>query len=241
MYTYILVLVFSMAVPVIRSFERKHIHFAGKFQYLFPAMLITGAIFVTWDVFFTRWAIWGFTDEYVLGLYIFGLPVEEWLFFIVIPYVCLFSYEVLNYFIRKDVFGPVSAGISWVLLALFCYLVIQFSEQTYTLWVALFDIALLALVGLAWRPVWMGRFYLMFLVITVPFLLVNGVLTGSFIGHTVVWYNPSEIMENRILTIPAEDLFYALGMLLMTTSLYEWFRKRAGKSPWSEARGHHTA
>jgi len=158
------------------------------------------------------------------------------LFFLVIPYVCLFSYEVLNYFIKKDLLGKFSSGITWFLIVFHSALLIIYPDQMYTTWVAIFNIVLLALVGIARKPSWMGRFYLMYAVIVVPFLLVNGVLTGSFLESVVVWYNPEEIMNIRILTIPIEDLFYALGMLLMNTALYEFFRKKAGKSPWSEAR-----
>lgn len=235
MYTYILVLLFSVAVPVLRSFEKTHIHFAGKFRFLLPAILLTSAVFIPWDVHFTHLEVWGFTDEYVMGWYIFGLPIEEWLFFLIIPYVCLFTYEVLNYFIRKDLFKPISAGITFVLIAFFSFLIIQYTDNLYTLWVSVFNVVLLAFVGLAWKPVWLGRFYLMFLVIVVPFLLVNGILTGSFFDRTIVWYNDDRIIDHRILTIPMEDLFYAFGMLLMTTALYEWFRLRAGKSPWSKS------
>lgn len=235
MYTYILVLLFSLAVPLIRSFEKTHIHFAGKFRYLFPATLIMVAVFVSWDVYFTHLGIWGFNDDYLLGWYLLGLPVEEWLFFLVIPYVCLFSYEVLNYFIKKDILGKSALSITLGLIAFCSFLLIQFHEQMYTRWVLVFAIVMLALIGVANRPVWLGRFYLMFLIILVPFLLVNGILTGSFFDRVVVWYDPSEIMHQRIFTIPGEDIFYALGMLLMTTWLYEWFRSRAGQSPWSEA------
>lgn len=235
MYTYILVLLFSAVVPIARSFEKTHIHFAGKFRFLLPAMLITSAVFVAWDVMFTKWGVWGFNDDYVMGLYMFGLPIEEWLFFLVIPYVCLFSYEVLNYFVKRDFFGPLAIWLSIAMIALMCWLAIAFSDRLYPLWIGVFNIVLLAVVGLAWRPVWLGRFYFMFFVILVPFLLVNGILTGSFLDRIIVWYNPAENLNIRILTIPIEDAFYAFGMLLMTTALYELLRKKSGKSPWLES------
>lgn len=235
MYTYLLVLLFSILVPVMRSFERKHIHFIGYFPFLLPAMCLTAAIFIPWDVLYTRWGVWGFNPDYHLDFTILGLPLEEWSFFFVIPYVCLFSYEVLNYFIKRDLLGRVAGGITWVLLAVFTWILIQNTDKTYTTWSMIFNIVLLALIGVAWRPVWMGRFYLMFGVILVPFLLVNGVLTGSFFERIVVWYNPDDILNFRLLTIPIEDLFYAFGMLLMNTALYEFFRRKAGKSAWSEA------
>ncbi len=234
MYTYITVLLLSAIVPVIRSFEKKHIHYAGKFRFLFPAMFITAAVFVTWDVIFTSWGVWGFNDDFVLGLYLFGLPIEEWLFFLVIPYVCLFSYEVLNYFVKKDLFGPIALWITLAIIGLMSWLLIQHHHLEYPLWIGIFNIVLLAVVGLLWRPVWLGRFYFMFTIILIPFLLVDGVLTGSFFDRVIVWYSPEKTLDIRILTIPLEDAYYALGMLLMNTAIYEWFKKRSGQSPWQE-------
>lgn len=234
MFTYALVLLFSIAVPVIRSFEKTHIHFIGKMRFFLPATAITAALFIVWDVLFTKWGVWGFTDQFLIGLKILGLPIEEWLFFIVIPYVCLFSYEVLNYFIKKDLLIRAVPWINWTLLGILSLLLILHTDPLHTLWSLFFAILCIALIGVAMRPVWMGRFYLMFAVIIIPFILVNGILTGSFIDHMVVWYNPEEIIGWRILTIPLEDMVYAFGMLLMVTALYEFFRERAGQSPWSK-------
>lgn len=235
MYVYAIVLALSVAVPILRSFETTHIHFIGKFRFLLPAMLLTSAIFIPWDVYFTHAGIWGFNDEYLLGLKLWGLPIEEVLFFFVIPYICLFSYEVLNYFVKPAIPGSAVTILNWLILILLVVLAIIFRHETYTLWVAVFTFFLLALVGPGLKPSWMARFYLMFFVILVPFILVNGVLTGGFFDKTVVWYNASDIVGLRIVTIPIEDVIYAFGLLLMNTSLYEYFRKRAGLSPWSES------
>lgn len=235
-YTYLLVLAFSAAVPLIRSFEKTHIHFISKMRYLLPATLVMCAIFVSWDVLFTHWGVWGFSDVYTIDLFIFGLPIEEWLFFLVIPYVCLFSYEVLNYFIKKDLLGSAAIWISAALMVLFTFLLIKYTDTLYTSWVMVFDIVLLSLVAFAWRPQWLGRFYVMFIIIAIPFALVNGTLTGSFFDRIIVWYNPEAIMGFRVLTIPIEDFFYSFGMLLTTTAVYEKLReKKEGLSNSSKA------
>src|SRR5690606_28541330 len=88
-----------------------------------------------------------------------------------------------------------------------------------------------SLVGFAWRPKWLGRFYLMFIIITIPFALVNGVLTGSFLDRVIVWYNPEDIIGLRVLTIPIEDFFYSFGMLLTTTAVYEKLREKKKIAP----------
>ena len=54
------------------------------------------------DIVFTKLQIWSFNNDYVSGLYLFKLPIEEWLFFIVIPFCCVFIYESINYFFSFD-------------------------------------------------------------------------------------------------------------------------------------------
>jgi lycopene cyclase domain-containing protein len=72
----------------------------------------------------------------------------------------------------------------------------------------------------------MGHFYLAFGVILIPFLLVNSILTGSFIEGEVVWYNDVDTLGIRLGTIPIEDAFYAMLLILMNISLFEWFQDR---------------
>ena len=56
----------------------------------------------------------------------------------------------------------------------------------------------------------------------IPFFLVNGVLTGSFIRDEIVWYNNAANLGFRIGTIPIEDFFYAMLLLLSNISIFEW-------------------
>ena len=62
-------------------------------------------------------------------------------------------------------------------------------------------------------------YFITFLIILIPFLLVNGILTGSFIEEPVVFYNDNENLGIRLGTIPVEDVGYAFTMLLMSLIL----------------------
>jgi lycopene cyclase domain-containing protein len=70
----------------------------------------------------------------------------------------------------------------------------------------------------------MGRFYLMYFVTLVPFFIVNGLLTGSFIPGEVVFYDNSQNLGIRIGTIPVEDMVYGLLMLLMNVTWFEFLK-----------------
>lgn len=71
----------------------------------------------------------------------------------------------------------------------------------------------------------LNYFYLSFLIILIPFFIVNGVLTGSFIEDQVVWYNSAEITGLRLITVPVEDVIYGFCMILLTLLIMNWLRK----------------
>src|SRR5690554_1987727 len=96
-YYYLLINLGTILVPFIRSFEPR-IHYARSFKWLFLSIAIVGIPFVVWDIIFTANGIWGFNDRYLSGIELFGLPLGEYLFFITVPFSCVFIYRVLNYF-----------------------------------------------------------------------------------------------------------------------------------------------
>jgi lycopene cyclase domain-containing protein len=60
----------------------------------------------------------------------------------------------------------------------------------------------------------------------IPFFIVNGILTGSFIENEVVWYSADEIIGIRLFTIPIEDTVYAFTLILTNLALVEFFEKK---------------
>jgi lycopene cyclase domain-containing protein len=59
---------------------------------LLPVM----AVYVTWDLVATARGHWSFADRYILGVRLLGLPMEEWLFFLVVPICGLLTFEALG-------------------------------------------------------------------------------------------------------------------------------------------------
>ncbi len=54
------------------------------------------AVFAGWDLIAVRHGDWWYSERYILGLRMAGLPIEEWLFFLVVPICALLTYEALG-------------------------------------------------------------------------------------------------------------------------------------------------
>jgi len=192
-----------------------------------PAIIIVAALFVVFDIYLTKQGVWGFNQKYLIGLHILGLPIEEWLFFIVIPYASLFlHYSFILYFPKFELSLRNSIYISLSLAILCIIFMFWFSNNSYTFYIALKTLVAIILVVM-FKPEIMQKFAITFLLILVPFLLVNGILTGSFIENEVVWYNSSEIVGIRIFTIPLEDFAYGFTMILLNLFLIERILKKS--------------
>lgn len=53
-------------------------------------------VFGGWDLLAHRVGHWSFSDRYTLGVRLAGLPVEEWLFFLVVPICTVLTYEAVG-------------------------------------------------------------------------------------------------------------------------------------------------
>jgi lycopene cyclase domain-containing protein len=72
---------------------------------LFRTMLLVSVPFCIWDVIVTERGHWSFNSQYVVGISFFGLPIEEWLFFIVIVFVSVFTWEALKVVMKVNDLG----------------------------------------------------------------------------------------------------------------------------------------
>ena len=81
---------------------------------------------------------------------------------------------------------------------------------------------LLLLLLFAFKANWLGRFYLAYLISLIPFYGVNGLLTSI----PVVLYNNDQNLGIRVGTIPFEDHFYSMALLLMNVGFFEYFKNR---------------
>ncbi len=188
-------------------------------------MLLPAIGYIAWDIFFTSKSVWSFNNEYIIGIKLVNLPVEEVLFFFVVPYCCLFIYECIGaYFsgLKIKAFGNTVLK----LLALLLFITgIIFYNRYYTAWAFIFTALFIALIYLLrnyFRSFNATVFVIAYIIILIPFLLVNGFLTAL----PVVLYNNAENLSIRLYTIPVEDIFYGMLLILLNVMIYEKLKER---------------
>ena len=221
-FLYLIINLGTIVVPFIFSFHPR-LQFYKKWKYYFPAMLITAVVFILWDEAFTIMEVWGFNKTYVTGIFIGSLPLEEVLFFFCIPYACLFTYEAFKTLLTK----PFKGGriISIVLIVISLAIAATNISQWYTT-TTFFGLALVLAIDLIFEK---GNdralFFATYLILLFPFFVVNGTLTGSFIKAPVVRYNDNENLGIRLGTIPVEDIFYGMLLVLISVMIAEALSK----------------
>lgn len=89
---YLLVLGAILCFPLLLSIVMR-LSIYTHWRSLLKAMGIVCGAYWTWDVLVTARGHWSFNPDYVLGLNILGMPLEEWLFFVVLAFVSVFTYE----------------------------------------------------------------------------------------------------------------------------------------------------
>ena len=206
------ILLFSFLGPLALSFDKKVAYYKRIRHLLVPIVLVSG-LFLVWDQWFTEQGVWGFTAAHTAHIFLGKLPLEEILFFVVVPYNCIFIYEVMGAYFRIENKPTVNRLFFGGFFALGGLLILQQPTGWYTLSSVLFAFALSILL-LVFNPKWLTQFVVSFLVCLIPFLIVNGLLTGAATTLPVVWYSPVEFSGWRIITIPAEDLFYNFDLLV---------------------------
>lgn len=218
-YTYLLINVLTVFFPIILSFDRK-VRFFKKWKFILPGLILSGLLYLFWDYLFTINQVWSFNPDYILGIKFFDLPLEEIFFFFTVPFACIFIYECLNCYFKLNIPVPISRSISYLLILICLILAIIYNSRLYSL--INFSTLVIILIFTLIKNIKldMGKFYISYLVSLIPFYIVNGILTAI----PIVSYNNTENMGFRIGTIPFEDHFYSMSLILLNLVFFEYFR-----------------
>lgn len=225
-YLYLAINIGVVIVPILFSFHPK-LQFIKTWKAFLPALFLSAAIFIVWDIIFTHLGVWSFNNRYVLGIYWANLPIEEWLFFICIPYACMFTHFCIHK-IKWHLPYRLVNTIRVLLMSALFIISMYAHEKLYTSITFFLAAALLTS-----YPYFvpnthkLGEFLISYAVLIMPFLITNGLLTGTGLEEAVVKYNPLHILNIRVFTIPCEDFIYGLMLIWINIIIYEKFNKKS--------------
>ena len=222
-FTYLLINFLTVIVCFIFSFD-KRIQFYKHFPAFLKAALLVAVPFIAWDIYFTKMGVWWFNTSYTTGINVFSLPVEEWLFFICIPFSCVFTFFCLDKFFDlnwANAFNTIIVFVSVITLTLIALL---HYDKMYTFVTAVSTTLTLIFLFFFARAQWIGKASLVFFILMLGFLPVNGVLTGTGLESPIVNYNPREFLNIRVFTIPLEDAVYGYTQFLLNIYFFKLFK-----------------
>ncbi len=175
--------------------------FSMKWQGLLAGFGVVSLPFIIWDIIATDNGHWAFNEEFILGPKLFGLPIEEILFFFLVPVVMLIVWYLVRFRV-KERYIDTTMFYRPVLVFLFFSSLLTI-HRPYTFIVT-------AAATLFWfvagKTDFMNsyRFIVFQFWLVLLFFISNTLLTWP----PVVTYTDGAIMGLRIGTIPIEDFLY---------------------------------
>lgn len=221
-FTYLFLDLITILGPLALSFDKK-VAFYKQWKHWAIATAITSITYILWDIWFTLSHIWEFNFNFLFGPKFLQLPLEEYFFFLVVPYACLFVYACLKaYFpqwkIRNYYFWPTLTSLCG-LFAIVNY------DKLYTM--VTFGLLTITFIALQlYRSELFKSFsahlWWSWVICIIPMSYVNGILTSK----PVLIYNNIENCQFRIGSIPFEDFFYNFLYMTWMITIYEILQKR---------------
>ncbi len=129
-YTYLFINVFIIAIPLALTFDKRTAYFR-QIPAVGFATGVVSACYLIWDVLVTARGEWSFNGKYLTGVHLLNIPLEEVLFFITVPYSCLFIYEVVL-FATTDRFYKMSTPVLITVIVLLAAASLALRDQGYT-------------------------------------------------------------------------------------------------------------
>lgn len=219
-YSYLLINLLSIMGPLALSFDNK-VRYSSHWLKLLPGLFITAIVFIVWDIWFTELGVWSFNAQYLTGIKIYNLPIEECMFFFTIPFSCMFIYVIFRTNLGIDQHHKFS--FPFIILAILFVLIAILSFPRYYTYITALMASFISIVHhLLFKRQWFLVFTITYIIHLIPFFVVNGILTAT----PIVLYNDAENCGIRLFTIPLEDSMYSYVLLLMNVTIFECIHRK---------------
>jgi lycopene cyclase domain-containing protein len=198
----------AIAASLLMPFVVK-IQFWSRWKQLLFGLGAVSAPFILWDITATYQKHWYFNPEYTQSQRLLGLPVEEILFFIVVPLACMVVWAFIQTKRNQRVLSDGTARNIMINAALLFVAVGVIAPGAYTRVVLLAGAISCILLSKHTGLITGKRFWVFQLVVLGLFLVFNTILTQL----PIITYNPDAIVGFKLGAIPIEDVLYNFALI----------------------------
>lgn len=179
-----------------------------SWQRLLRSYLLVSIPFIVWDIWAVGDGHWGFSADYTMGLHLFGLAIEEILFFFTVPLVCLVVFLALSNSQRLQRPGVAQFSVALIGLAGLLMATV-WPEQAYTRTVGITLLLSSAILLVQHRLIEQRKFWVFQAILFGLFVAANTFLTAL----PIITYGEQAVIGFRIGTIPVEDFAYNFALI----------------------------
>ncbi len=218
---YLIVNLLIIIGPLLLSFDRT-VHYFRYWLKALISILFVMIPFLVWDIAVTG-KHWQFNEAFTLQFRLLGLPIEEYLFFITVPFSCLFIWQII---VTHQAIKWINNGLVFTIIAVVSIILgIQF-----ILWGKIYTSLMCFMVACTIFIDDLLKTHLFRQKRTYKFLLILTELIGIFNGYLtsrpIVLYEPKYLLNFKIWTIPVEDFIYGYTLISMCTIIFEKLKGR---------------
>ncbi len=185
-----------------------------------PGMIFTSIILAMMDNRFLENGIISINDAYILGVTVWNIPIEQWLYY--------FLLSISSVFIFKTVKLNIDNKKPNIYLSISLILLLVAGIMTYVFRAHIYFFFILFLLTIYWAYIIfrnkfkhsLKAFFISFLVLLLPFLIFQGILTAL----PVVTYYNAHIIGYNIFSIPIESIFLLFLVLLINNTFYLYLK-----------------
>jgi lycopene cyclase domain-containing protein len=166
--------------------------------------------FVLWDIWAAMEGHWYFSNTYITQFRVAGLPVEEILFFLTVPFAMTYVWYVMGYYVSQTPKMYVRYIKRALMVAgLLCIFLSAYNwSLAYTRW-AFLAAGITCFMLVRARSLHTKQFVIFQGVLLLLFIFFNSYLTAL----PVILYGQQSYLNFRVGTIPLEDFFFNFALI----------------------------
>ena len=201
---------------------KKALVFVMEIKYMLPAIIFSGAIFILFNSRLVETGIMEFNPNFLSGKTIYRLPIEEWLYLLMISLLSFAVYFLVSAKFERLEKINLMVGISVVLLLGIAYVAWTTRDKLIPFFISFLLSIYFAytLFRKQFYP-YLAKFYISYLIMAVPFLLIRAILNSL----PVSMYNNEHIFGIVLFNTPIEEFGYLFMLMLINITIFEYLRK----------------